>query len=1031
MNKQIFDKERKIVIATMIITAVYFYFLFFEGASAFFMLTQAVTFILSYNVLDEKTDIVKVKRNLIINAIISVTHLNFINMVLYIWASESVETKQRKQLLMAHNLAIEGNKKKAFEEPKEKISDEARKIDILLKIGVFLVILSGVIFSTSSTGPVIDLFKPFFILILSGLFYCLSHVFKTKVKIKKSENTYYVLSQIFIIFFAVALGYFKTLGEFLSFDGEGEKLVYSFIVLLSSLIGRNLGKKYEKDELYVISYLLIYVSLMFTLLYFEVSGILIASILLILSIIGFFKISKDNSYYHDSRIILMFICGIYIFGYNFTIETTEELFNGFLGIGLFISNLYFSTKKYEDVIFKQILMFASVVFANMCLYNLGDVLFHELYYKDGITNIPFYASLVTLGFHHYFISKNEYKTGGFVVTGLLILFSMINMMDDACNIVLFIISLILLVYSVYNIYKNDDEKLQKVYFFLQLFLIGTLIGSFQAVLRNHFDVSVQFGTIILLYLSVIALIDIFEDKYITKIKFDLILYYILIFAIGLFSIIFMTSNSIVFNLIFLAVLIGYRVYVNKHIKNDDLINCMIVITSLLNVEYLLLKYIPVYANPILVVVMILVAILIRKDKITSVFSASLAYLPLLATIDYLTMPYELELILYTVPLLVIVQLVSNFALDMSNKTKTILETIAMVLIMFICIFEVNIFIGLFVGVLSLIMIFIGTKNDRFNSLFYTGIIVLILNIIVQLFEYWERIPWFVYTLIAGLGIIFYVTYKEFNKDKKPKVKESKVEYYEEKQYNVRNNIVTVCLFFVYLIVMGIYLYNIDFIKEQIKNAEAEEKFKEFGLDENIYYFSNKNYAILYILEGNSTDIDRVYKLIEDEDKYYNKLHVCWVDKEGLHKAKTTNNKDRYYNNCLEDLYYYGDREKTSTSYSTNGFTLTVINENLYDLNIWRNSSYKYDASFDISYNTYETKDVSFCIKHHSIDEYNVFIEADDYENIDDSEYCFKANEEYGNVKVLVQKKPEPVEDIPSFDSYTQYDPITGEPIYFN
>ena len=36
------------------------------------------------------------------------------------------------------------------------------------------------------------------------------------------------------------------------------------------------------------------------------------------------------------------------------------------------------------------------------------------------------------------------------------------------------------------------------------------------------------------------------------------------------------------------------------------------------------------------------------------------------------------------------------------------------------------------------------------------------NIIVQLFEYWERIPWFVYTLIAGLGIIFYVTYKEFS-----------------------------------------------------------------------------------------------------------------------------------------------------------------------------------------------------------------------------------------------------------------------------
>ena len=119
------------------------------------------------------------------------------------------------------------------------------------------------------------------------------------------------------------------------------------------------------------------------------------------------------------------------------------------------------------------------------------------------------------------------------------------------------------------------------------------------------------------------------------------------------------------------------------------------------------------------------------------------------------------------------------------------------------------------------------------------------------------------------------------------------------------------------------------------------------------------------------------------------------------------------------------------SYSTNGFTLTVSNENLYDFNIWRNSSYKYDASFDITYNTNETRDISFCVTHHSIDEYNVFVEASEYEAINGSENCFKASDEYGNIRVDVQKKPEPVEDIPTFDSYTKYDPVTGEPIYFN
>ena len=1022
MDKKIYEKERKIVTAATIITAIYLCFLFYEEFIFFFVVGQIVTIILGINAMDEKSDFVKVRRNLIICAIVSVTHLNFLNMILYIWASESYENKYRKQMLMSHDLAKSRHKNKTFVQPKEKISDEAKKIDILLKIGVFLVILSGVIFATSNTGPVIDLFKPFFILLLSGIFYVLSIVFKTKVKIKKSENTYYILSQIFIIFFAVALGYFKTFGTFLSFDGEGEKLVYSFIILLSSLISRNLGKRYENSELHILSYLCIYASVGFSLSYFKVSLILIASILLVLSIIGFFKISYDNESYHDSRMVLMFILGFYILCYNFTVDDTEMLFNGFLGIGLFISNMYFSTKKYEETIFKQILMFSSVVFTNMCLYNLGDILFHELYFKEGIANIPFYASLITLGFHHYFVNKNEYKTGGFIITALLIVFNMINMVSESCNIVLFITSLVLLVYSIMNIYKNEDETLQKVYFGLQIFLIGSLIGSGQSILRDYFNCHIVFGTTVLLYLSVIAMVDIFEDKFISKIKFDIPLYYILIFTLGVFNIIFMNSNSLVFNLIFLVVLIGYRVYVNKHIKNNDLVNCMLIITTFLQLEHLLLKFIPVYTSPILFVLLIVTAILFRKDKLTCVFCGSLAYIPVLAMIDYFDLPSELELILYSFPLLLIVQLVSNMALDLPTKAKMILETIAMILIMFICIFEVNIIIGLYVGVLSLIMIFIGTKNDRFNSLFYTGIIVLILNIIVQLFEYWERIPWFVYTLIAGLGIIFYVTYKEFNKDKKPKVKETKVEYYEVKEYNIRNNIVTVCLFFVYLFVMCIYAYNIDVIKQQHLNLETEKKVLELGLNQDIYYFSNKNYPIFYILEGNSTDISKVYNVINDIDNSIYDLHVCWVDSEGMNKAKTTNNNNRYYNRCLDDLYYYGYEDKPDTSYSIKGFTLNVLEKDLYGLSIWRNSSYLYEASFDVSYNKYESDGISFCINHANIEDYNIYIDADEYYELDD-DYCYKAWGDYENFNVNIEKKP----ITPSYE----YNPETGETIYFN
>ena len=406
----------------------------------------------------------------------------------------------------------------------------------------------------------------------------------------------------------------------------------------------------------------------------------------------------------------------------------------------------------------------------------------------------------------------------------------------------------------------------------------------------------------------------------------------------------MNSNSLVFNIIFLIILIGYRLYVNKHIKNTDLINCMVVITSLLQVLNIFMEIVPVYVNPVLIVVMIGVALLLRKDKVTAVFTGALAYLPIMATIDYFTMPNELELILYTLPLLVIVQLVNIFVLDMSNKTKTILGTIAMVLIMFICIFEVNIIIGLFVGVLSLIMIFIGTKNDKFNSLFYTGIISLILNIIVAL-----------------------------------------------------------VLFFVYIIVMGCYIYEMNVFRQDVIDQKSEEKFKEFGLDENIYYFSNKRFPMLYILDGNTANFEEINNVLYKVDNDIDELHVCWVDEEGMKKAKTTNTVKRYYNRCLETYTHWGYNDDPHKSFSNQGYTLKIISENLYDLDIWSRHVGNHDAGFTIDYNEHSTKEVSFCLSNKRGDDFDVTIDADYFVVTDFENHCYKAGQQDGEIYVYADK----------------------------
>jgi acetyl esterase/lipase len=82
-------------------------------------------------------------------------------------------------------------------------------------------------------------------------------------------------------------------------------------------------------------------------------------------------------------------------------------------------------------------------------------------------------------------------------------------------------------------------------------------------------------------------------------------------------------------------------------------------------------------------------------------------------------------------------------------------------------------------------IFVGNKFEKFNSLFYEGIGLMIANIIIQFKDYWISIPPYVYILVAGLLIVGYVTYKEFNKTKNKNVvkKEDKaVVYYEKIEY---------------------------------------------------------------------------------------------------------------------------------------------------------------------------------------------------------------------------------------------------------
>ena len=76
-------------------------------------------------------------------------------------------------------------------------------------------------------------------------------------------------------------------------------------------------------------------------------------------------------------------------------------------------------------------------------------------------------------------------------------------------------------------------------------------------------------------------------------------------------------------------------------------------------------------------------------------------------------------------------------------------------------------VGIYVGVVGILLIFAGFYLKEYEKLFIMGILVTVANIVYQLRQLWSQIPFYLYLLIGGLGIIAFVTYKELkNQNKK-------------------------------------------------------------------------------------------------------------------------------------------------------------------------------------------------------------------------------------------------------------------------
>jgi hypothetical protein len=105
---------------------------------------------------------------------------------------------------------------------KEEVRD--RNLSWILNIGVVLILLSGIIFGTSTWGFMNNLSKSILLIGISFLFFVVSTIAKVVLKIPKSSNAFWILGSLLFPISLLSIGFFRLFGDNFSVWGDSKYL---------------------------------------------------------------------------------------------------------------------------------------------------------------------------------------------------------------------------------------------------------------------------------------------------------------------------------------------------------------------------------------------------------------------------------------------------------------------------------------------------------------------------------------------------------------------------------------------------------------------------------------------------------------------------------------------------------------------------------------------------------------------------------------------------------------------------------------
>lgn len=427
-------------------------------------------------------------------------------------------------------------------------------------------------------------------------------------------------------------------------------------------------------------------------------------------------------------------------------------------IGLFIQSLcsYFSSVMYFVTAF--------IIYLLLIIYSLMS--------KDEFSK-NLLDALCILSLSSVLIGLNKYTLiSSLITTILLIIFSILNKTNNKKYLYLSLVSIpIIMIISNLSFNYSIKKDLSMIILIPSLLILtrkflNALKENDKIVLEFIFisalalsitSPSIMFIYLILLY--VVALLLKKEYTLSSKTYFNYLIFFSIIsflnvsadkldnlYMIGIITL--LVINQILFRILYEKRNIIFEAF-------HSIISLVLIICLINNLGF------NNFISSIISIILFIILYLIYADERMKYIVISFIIYPLnllLKTIDANVIKDILSLFIYMIPITLLLRKVFNVEEDVSN----IIEGVILSLMFVMFIFNINLQVGLTLGIISVLSIIIGLVF-KYKSYNITGYVTLVLTVIIQTFELWGKMPWWVYLLITGIILVVLAALRESKK----------------------------------------------------------------------------------------------------------------------------------------------------------------------------------------------------------------------------------------------------------------------------